>query len=107
MALKCDGSESKVGATEANEFMPRRGLPDRQRGSAVRFAACVLGLVFLEAVAPASSAGQYDGRWVGTAPEAGDCGVLTVTMMIGSNTITGFVSGKHGSPSIDSAAPYT
>jgi hypothetical protein len=50
----------------------------------------------------AYAADQYDGKWVGTAPDKGDCGVLTVTMIIGGSTICGNVSGKHGSPTITS-----
>jgi hypothetical protein len=44
--------------------------------------------------------GPFDGKWVGTAPEAGDCGVLTVTLMVADNLLTGTVSGKKGSPPI-------
>jgi len=44
--------------------------------------------------------GPFDGKWVGTAPEAGDCGVLTVTIMVTDNLLTGNVSGKKGSPPI-------
>ena len=50
---------------------------------------------------PASAAlGPFDGQWVGTAPEAGDCGVLTVSLAIKDNMLTGTVSGKKGSPPI-------
>jgi len=52
--------------------------------------------------AVASAAGPYDGKWVGTAAEAGDCGVLTVTLIVKDNAITGTVNGKHGTPPIDS-----
>lgn len=52
----------------------------------------------------ASAAGPYDGKWVGTAPEAGDCGMLTVTMTITNNAISGTVSGKHGGPQIEPAS---
>jgi len=51
-----------------------------------------------------SGAGPFDGTWVGAAPEARDCGVLSVTLVIGENKITGTVSGKHGSPRITSGA---
>jgi hypothetical protein len=41
---------------------------------------------------------------VGTAP-AGDCGVLTVTLIISNNQITtGTVSGKHGAPTVRPAS---
>jgi hypothetical protein len=46
------------------------------------------------------AAGSYDGNWVGTAPEFGDCGVLTVTIVVHDNQITGTVNGKHGNPTI-------
>jgi hypothetical protein len=50
---------------------------------------------------PASAAsGPFDGQWVGTAPEAGDCGVLTVSVAVRDNMLTGTVSGKKGSPPI-------
>ena len=52
---------------------------------------CVSGIV-------ARSAGPYDGKWSGQGPEKGDCGVLTVTLVISDNKITGTVTGKHGSP---------
>jgi hypothetical protein len=55
-------------------------------------------------VSIASAAGSYDGKWVGTAPDAGDCGVLTVTLAISGTTISGTVAGEHGSPSIKTAA---
>jgi len=64
-----------------------------------RFAAVIaLGVNF----SVASAAGSYDGKWVGTAPEAGDCGLLTVTLFVKDNAISGTVSGKHGAPAIDS-----
>ena len=40
--------------------------------------------------------GRFDGKWVGTAPEAGDCGVLTVTLTIVDDRITGTVVGRRG-----------
>src|SRR5438067_1978308 len=52
--------------------------------------------------AASRAASPYDGKWVGTAPEAGDCGVLTVTIVVKDNVISGNVSGKHGSPYIRS-----
>jgi len=52
----------------------------------------------------AVSAGSYDGKWSGQGAEKGDCGVLTVTLVISDSRITGTVSGKHGSPQIDSGA---
>jgi hypothetical protein len=63
----------------------------------------VPAMVFLISmvVLSAHAAGLFDGRWVGTAPEAGDCGVLTVTLLVTNNVIGGTVSGKHGSPSIN------
>jgi hypothetical protein len=48
------------------------------------------------------AAGPFDGKWVGTAPEAGDCGQLVVTLTITDSKITGTVAGKHGPPSIQS-----
>jgi hypothetical protein len=47
-----------------------------------------------------AAVGPYDGRWIGTAPDAGQCGVLTVTLMITDNLMTGTVNGKRGSPTI-------
>jgi hypothetical protein len=52
--------------------------------------------------ANAFAAGPFDGKWVGTAPEAGDCGQLVVTLMVADGKITGTVAGKHGTPSIES-----
>jgi hypothetical protein len=59
---------------------------------------------YLVFVAPFSgeAAGPFDGKWVGTAPDAGDCGPLVVTLNITDGKITGTVAGKHGSPPIDS-----
>ena len=51
----------------------------------------------------ARASGPFDGKWIGTAPEAGDFSVLTVTLIVTDNTIAGTVSGKHGSPSINPA----
>jgi CubicO group peptidase (beta-lactamase class C family) len=49
--------------------------------------------------------GRLDGKWVGTAPEAGDCGVLTVTIVVTNNTIRGgTVSGNHGYTFINPAS---
>ncbi len=61
-----------------------------------------IGLVASSMAVTAYAADQYDGKWVGTAPDKGDCGLLTVTMVIGGSTISGNVSGKHGSPRISS-----
>jgi hypothetical protein len=65
----------------------------------------VLVIVFLISgvVLSAQAAGTFDGKWIGTAPEAGDCGVLTVTLVVANNMVGGAVSGKHGSPSINPA----
>lgn len=60
----------------------------------------ILPILCLVFVSQSWAAGTYDGKWVGTAPEAGDCGVLTVTLNVASNTVTGTVSGRHGSPAI-------
>jgi len=49
----------------------------------------------------ARAAGPQDGKWIGTAPDAGDCGVLTVTLVVANNMVAGIVSGKHGSPSFN------
>jgi hypothetical protein len=50
----------------------------------------------------ANAASPYDGRWLGTAPEAGDCGVLTVNItVIDGKVVAGTVSGRHASPPID------
>src|SRR5579859_5734049 len=64
-------------------------------------------LAFAMLLAAADAAGPFDGKWVGTAPEAGDCGVLTVTLVVANNQITGTVAGKHGSPTIRTGAIAT
>ena len=54
-----------------------------------------------------ANAANYDGRWVGEAPPAGegDCGTLSVVMNVNGNTIIdGAVSGKHRSVNIKSTA---
>lgn len=61
-------------------------------------------LILVTVVSVAAAGGPYDGKWIGTAPEAGDCGVLTVTLTITNNMIAGNVTGKHGSPSIQSGS---
>jgi hypothetical protein len=66
-------------------------------------AGALAALVMLAGPA-AIAAGPYDGQWVGTAPDAGDCGVLTVTLTINGSAISGNVTGKRGSPSIQSGA---
>jgi hypothetical protein len=48
----------------------------------------------------AHAAGPFDGKWVGTAPDAGDCGVLTVTLTVADNMLAGTVVGKHGTGTI-------
>jgi hypothetical protein len=43
--------------------------------------------------------GQFDGQWMGTAPEADDCDVLMVTLTIVGDRITGTAraaSGRNG-----------
>ncbi len=69
-----------------------------------RFAASItLGLAVTSPITDRTyAADQYDGKWVGTAPDKGDCGVLTVTLVVGGGTITGNVSGKHGTVTITS-----
>ena len=64
-------------------------------------ASLLTGLVFVASVG-SNAAGPFDGKWVGTAPDAGDCGQLVVTLVITDGKITGTVAGKHGSPPIDS-----
>jgi hypothetical protein len=50
----------------------------------------------------AHASGPFDGKWVGTAPEKGDCGVLTVTIdVVDGRVVSGSVVGNHGSPPID------
>lgn len=57
----------------------------------------------LAGASAAIAAGPYDGTWTGTAPDAGDCGVLTVQMTITDNQITGTANGKHGSATLEPA----
>jgi hypothetical protein len=57
---------------------------------------CLILVGILTGVAVAAD--SYDGKWIGTAPDAGDCGILTVTLAINDNSITATVSGKHGAP---------
>ena len=58
----------------------------------------------LAGASAALAAGVYDGNWTGTAPDAGDCGVLTVQMTVVGDQITGTATGKHGSATIKPAA---
>jgi hypothetical protein len=57
-------------------------------------------LAFALAFAGPAHADQYDGTWVGSSPAAGDCGPLTVILIVSGKTIGGTVSGKNGSPRI-------
>ena len=67
--------------------------------------AMAAGLLLAIVAGIARAASPYDGKWMGTAPEAGDCGVLTVTLFVKDGSITGgTVSGKHGSPTVHPAA---
>jgi hypothetical protein len=48
----------------------------------------------------------WPATWAGSstaAPAAGDCGVLTVTLTIADDRITGTVVGRHGTGYIDAA----
>jgi hypothetical protein len=63
-----------------------------------------IGLLIAASGSSVGAVTPFDGKWVGTAPEAGDCGQLVVTMTIADGKITGAVAGKHGAPPIDSGA---
>lgn len=65
--------------------------------------ATIIGLLAITLAAVAAySAGPYDGTWRGQGEARGDCGVLTVNLVVRDNAITGTVSGQHGSPPITS-----
>jgi hypothetical protein len=50
----------------------------------------------------AHASGPFDRTWVGTAPEKGDCGILTVTINVADGKVVGgSVVGNHGAPPID------
>ncbi len=90
-------------------MQPSLALPIVSHGGPVKtILAAITGILALglgaapPTILEAHAADQYDGKWVGTAPDAGDCGVLTVAMVIGGSTITGNVSGNHGSVAINS-----
>jgi hypothetical protein len=70
------------------------------RKMAIRFS--TVGLLLANSVSSVGAVTSFDGKWVGTAPEAGDCGQLVVTMTISDGKISGTVAGKHGAPPIDS-----
>jgi hypothetical protein len=60
--------------------------------------ACCVAIALAAMLSPAHAG--YDGTWVGKSPAAGDCGPLTVILIVSGNTIGGTVSGKNGNPRI-------
>jgi hypothetical protein len=74
----------------------------KYRCALVFLAPLMLACFGLLVITGSYAAGPFDGKWVGTAPEAGDCGQLVVTLTITDSKISGTVAGKYGSPSIES-----
>ncbi len=52
----------------------------------------------------AYAAGAFDGNWSGTGEAKGECGVLSVTMTVKDNKISGTIKGAKGTTSISSGA---
>lgn len=71
---------------------------NRMKKTAIALAATALVLTASPSVGTAAS--PFDGKWAGTAPEAGECGQLVITMTITDGQISGTVAGRKGSPPI-------
>jgi hypothetical protein len=76
-------------------------MPNKFETKYASYASCLalaLGLAFAS-VSPAR-ADNFSGTWTGQAPAAGDCGILTVILVVSGETLSGTVSGKNGNPPI-------
>jgi hypothetical protein len=60
----------------------------------------IAGLAYAMAPTAAHAAGRFDGRWLGLAPAAGDCGVMTVSLVVTDDRISGTVAGLHDTEAI-------
>jgi hypothetical protein len=68
----------------------------------IRTRLALVAALLCNAVQPAWASGPFDGLYQGQGEAKGDCGILTVTLTVRDNVITGSVAGAHGSPTITS-----
>lgn len=55
----------------------------------------------------AYAAGAFDGNWSGTGEAKGECGVLSVAMIVKDNKISGSIKGAKGTAAISSGTVET
>jgi len=70
----------------------------------MRRGSIIAGMLLACATLSAHADASFDGKWLGIAPEAGDCGALLVTLTVTGNMVAGTATGKHGTGTISPTA---